>query len=93
MDNKQKIAVIGSGVMGGAIIGGLLQTGLTDPENITAVDLMEDRLNELGNNYGIQTTTDNLEAVRNADIVILSVKPQKLKSAIKHIANLPCDYF
>ena len=85
MDNNQKIAVIGSGVMGGAIIGGLLQNGLTKPENITAVDLMEERLNELKNDYGIRTTTDNLEAVSGADIVVLSVKPQKLKSAISNV--------
>ena len=85
MDTQQKITVIGSGVMGGAIIGGLLQHGLTQPDHITAVDLLDERLNELNKHYAINTTSDAVEAVKDVDVLILSVKPQKLKSAIKDI--------
>ena len=85
MDTQQKITVIGSGVMGGAIIGGLLQHGLTQPDHITAVDLLAERLNELNTHYAINTTSDAVEAVKSVDVLILSVKPQKLKSAIKDI--------
>lgn len=78
----KKIALIGSGAMGEAIIGGLLRTGLTIAAHITASGPRSERGDELAKRYGIQPFTDNAAAARGADVVILSVKPQKLKKVL-----------
>ncbi len=78
-DLTPTIALIGSGVMGGAIIAGLLRNGITVPTKILASGPRSERGEELAQSYGIRVFTDNLQAVRPADVVILAVKPQKLQ--------------
>lgn len=78
-----KIAFIGSGVMGGAFIKGLLHQELVSASQIMAADPHELRGKELVNMYGIQFTTDNMEAAIDADIIILSTKPQVMDKALK----------
>ena len=73
-----KIAFIGCGVMGEAIIKGILDKGLTTPERIIASDPWEPRRLHMESVYGIRMTHNNREAVKDADIVILSIKPQTL---------------
>jgi pyrroline-5-carboxylate reductase len=73
-----KIAFIGPGAMAEAMIAGLLRNGLAEASAITAGGPGEERLESLRKNYAIHTTTDNAIAVQSADIVILSVKPQRL---------------
>lgn len=72
------IAFIGSGVMAEAMISGLLRQELIGPEAITASDPSTERGQTLAARYGINTTTDNAEAARVAQIVVLAVKPQVL---------------
>ena len=78
-----KIAFIGAGVMAEAIISGLINKGSAKPEDITASDIVEVRLAELGARYGIQCVSSNQEAVKGKDVVVLSVKPQ----VISHLAE------
>ncbi len=73
-----KIAFIGGGKMGEAMISGLLSKGSIEPESIAVSDVDHDRLMILGGRYGIQCATDNREAARGKDTVVLSVKPQVL---------------
>ncbi len=75
-----KIAFIGAGVMAEAIISGIISNGLAKPDDITASDISQIRLAELGSRYGLQTTSSNQEAVKGKDIAVLSVKPQVFKS-------------
>ena len=77
MDKQQKITIIGPGVMGEALVSRLLSNQLTEPGNIIAAGPRKDRLDELMDRYQIKTTLNNAEAVRDADVVILSIKPQK----------------
>lgn len=70
------LAFIGAGAMGGAIIKGLLNEELVTPEQIIAADPREDRIAELNEQFGIRTTTANLEAAEAANILVLAVKPQ-----------------
>ncbi len=79
------LAFIGSGVMGEAMIRGILAQRLIAPEAITASDPLPDRLQALHGRYDIHTTTDNQTAVRNGKIVILSVKPQTLPKILPGI--------
>lgn len=71
----KKIAFIGSGNMGGAIIGGIISSALVTPGNITASDPSDKARGSLSEKYGIRVTDDNLAAVSDADIVFLAVKP------------------
>jgi len=73
-----KITFIGGGKMGEAMIAGLLSKGSIEPEAITATDVDQTRLKILGEQYGIQCLTENRQAIRGKDILVLSVKPQVL---------------
>ena len=75
-----KIAFIGSGTMGEAIIHALVGVGKVVPEQIVASDVLVKRGEELQARHGVRVTTDNVAAASEADIVILSVKPQVLPS-------------
>ena len=70
------IAFIGSGVMAEAMIKGLLDQELLPAEHIIASDIRAERGEQLAERYGVSPTQDNVAAVTDSDIVVLSVKPQ-----------------
>ena len=78
MLTDSRIAFIGSGVMGEAMIKGLLSLGLTTADAIVASDPWLERIETMHATYGIEVTPDNAVAVRGANIVVLSIKPQSL---------------
>jgi pyrroline-5-carboxylate reductase len=78
MLNGTKIAFIGSGVMGEAMIKGLLNQGLTTAGCLRASDPWAERLEYIHTTYNVETTADNAAAAREAEIVVLSIKPQSL---------------
>jgi pyrroline-5-carboxylate reductase len=75
-----KFGFIGSGAMATAMIAGLTKQELITPENVTASDPYPGQLQKLSERYHVNTTHHNLEAVKDKDIVILSIKPQNLES-------------
>lgn len=77
-----KIALIGAGNMGEAIIGGLLRNGVAAPQDILASDAMAERVADLKERYGICPFTDNVAAASQADVVILAIKPQMMKKVL-----------
>ncbi len=70
------IAIIGSGVMGEALMKGLLRQSLIEPQSIIGADTWRERLENLETQYHIRTSLDNAAAACEAEIVFLSVKPQ-----------------
>lgn len=80
-----RIAVIGAGVMGEAIIGGLLKQELIPAEQIVATELRADRRAEIEQRYGIRAIDDNIAAARWAQVVLFSVKPQTLPKALPEL--------
>jgi pyrroline-5-carboxylate reductase len=78
----QKIAFIGSGAMAEAMISGLLRGNLAKPQFLHAADVRGERVEELKAKYGIQPFTENGKAVAQAEVVILSVKPQRLTEVL-----------
>lgn len=85
MLNSARLAFIGSGVMAEAMIKGILQQKLLTPERIIASGPREERGQELQERYHIRSTTSNQEAAANADIVVLSVKPQVLPKVMREL--------
>jgi len=84
-----KLAFMGAGNMAQAIIGGLIENGF-NASDIWAADPMESQLTEL-NSRGVNTTTDNLYAASNADVIIISVKPDIVESLAKEVASITSD--
>ena len=73
-----RLAFVGSGTMAEAIIQALLRAGEVTPEQIVASGPRIERGEELQARYGARVTTSNVTAASEADIVVLSVKPQVL---------------
>ena len=82
MLNNQKITFIGPGVMAEAMIDGLIREGVAKPEALYASGPSQERVEQLSQKYGIHGQTDNTEAVSQADVVVLSVKPQQLEKVL-----------
>jgi pyrroline-5-carboxylate reductase len=87
----KKIAFIGPGVMAEAMIAGLLRKKLAKPENILTSGPREERGAELNQKYKIKTLTDNAAAASQADVVVLSVKPQRLSEVMKGLTKIRPD--
>jgi pyrroline-5-carboxylate reductase len=79
------IAFIGAGVMGEAMIAGLIRREIVRPEKLIAAGPRLERLEELRSSYGIKTTPDNAAASREADVVVISTKPQRLAVVIQDL--------
>ena len=79
---NERIAFLGGGNMAEAIIGGLLAGGISMEKHLVASDVSAERRALLEEKYGIGTTADNAAAVREADVVVLAVKPQQAAEAL-----------
>jgi pyrroline-5-carboxylate reductase len=77
------LAIIGPGVMAEAMMSGLLKKDLIPATSIFASGPELDRNEQLAEKYGIHTFWDNNKAVEKADVVILSVKPQRLVKVLE----------
>ena len=88
---KKKITFIGPGVMAEAMIAGLLHKKLAQPDEITVSGPREERGGQLHEKYGINTTTDNTSAASQADVVVLSVKPQRLSEVMKGLKSIRAE--
>ncbi len=83
-----KIAIIGAGNMGGAIARGLAKGSLIAASNITVSDISESNLATISTaEPHIKTTTSNIEAIKNADIVLLAVKPWLVEKVADEIES------
>ncbi len=81
-----KITIIGSGNMGGAIAKGLSQGSIFQANDITCTAQTDETLEKMRNiNEAFNLTHDNINAVREADIVIIAVKPWRVQSIIEEV--------
>jgi pyrroline-5-carboxylate reductase len=87
MLKNKTVGFIGSGNMGEALISGLLVSKQSLPENIICSDIRQERLDELHERFGVRTTPDNSQIVKQADIIVLAVKPQIMAEVINEIAE------
>src|SRR5262245_62194170 len=70
--------VVGCGRMGEAIVRGILRSGRLEPAQIFATDRRAEVVKALREKHGIRTTSDNKEAVRAGDVVLVCVKPHEV---------------
>ena len=76
------IAFIGAGMMGEAMLAGLLKDELIAAEQIIATGPREERRRYLHERYGVRVTDDNRYAAEQADIVVFGLKPQTLPKVL-----------
>jgi len=77
----KRIAIIGSGTMGRALAGGLLRSGKVEPGQLACTARTRQTAERLGAELGLRCTTDNAEAARDADILVLCLKPKDVVKA------------
>ncbi len=81
----KRLAIIGAGAMGSALVRGLIQSGKLKADQIVASDIDEERLKQL-QPFGVQTTNDNKLAVQQSDVALLCVKPQVMDEVLAEIS-------
>jgi pyrroline-5-carboxylate reductase len=80
-------AFVGGGNMGGALIRGLIARGLS-PQKISVGEAHQQRRIALADELGVHVTADNREAVANADVVVVAVKPQDMAGTVQALADV-----
>jgi len=84
---KKKIAVVGAGHIATALVGGILKAKLVDPKSVTVARRSPEALEELKKRFGVHATADNRRAVKDADIVVVAVKPQQAAAVLEELAS------
>ena len=85
MFTGKKVTVIGGGKMGAILAQGMIERKLLPSKNITVTDIDAARLEYLRSTLKLQVTSDNKKAVRDADIIVLAVKPQNFAQTLREI--------
>src|SRR5579884_1579632 len=80
----RRIAILGAGRIGEALLSGLVSSGSTD---IVATTRSEPRAAELRERYGVEATTSNADAVHGADVVVVAVKPQDIDALLAQVRD------
>jgi pyrroline-5-carboxylate reductase len=86
--DERKIAILGAGRIGEALLSGLISSGWRNPEEIAATTRRSERAEELRERFGVAATTSNPEAVAGASVVVISVKPQDLDALLGEVGGL-----
>ena len=84
-DRARRVAFLGGGKMGEALISGLIRSGGRSAEQIMVTNRREERARELAGKYGVAATLDNAEAARWADVLVLMAKPQDTEVLLSQI--------
>jgi pyrroline-5-carboxylate reductase len=84
----KRIAILGCGKIGEALVAGLLSSGWRQPDDLVATGRRQERVDELRQRYGVAATLSNSEAVADADLLVLAVKPQDFAALLGEIGPL-----
>jgi len=84
--SDKKLAVLGAGKLGGILLRAYLKQGLFAPKRVTATVKHGEKATALAKELGVSVTNDNRKAVKDADIILLGVKPQVVGDVLNEIA-------
>ena len=82
---KVRVAVLGAGKMGGILLQAFLKQNLFAPEQIHATVGHAERAVALSTQWGVDVSTNNLEAAKQSDLILLGVKPFQVPGLIDEI--------
>jgi pyrroline-5-carboxylate reductase len=89
MSQMKRIAVIGAGNIGGALIGGILKAGVADTDHLRAADAAAARAEEIAQKYLISVSTrDNRGVAEWAEVIVLAVKPTTVPHVLAEIRDV-----
>jgi pyrroline-5-carboxylate reductase len=80
-----RVAILGAGKMGGILLQAFLKNNLLLPDQLLATVQHPDRALALSAQFGVNVGTDNLAAARQADVILLGVKPMQVPAVIGEI--------
>ena len=83
----KKVAFLGAGKMGGIILQALLKNGLLSAKSTCATVAHEERAKALAAKLKVKVGTNNVEAVKGADVIVIGVKPQVVEDVVREIAG------
>ncbi|MCA9425923.1 MAG: pyrroline-5-carboxylate reductase [Candidatus Omnitrophica bacterium] len=83
----ETIGFIGGGNMATAIIGGLVQKSVYQPQQIYVGEISEERRKFLSTELGVRITGDNAKVIEESSGLVLAIKPQGLADLSKEVAN------
>lgn len=86
-EGTMKLGFIGCGNMAQAMITGILKQNVVSPDELIVSNPHEEKIAKLKEQFGILTTTDNKKTAKEAEIVVLAVKPQVYPEVIKEIRD------
>ena len=84
--NERLVAILGAGRLGESMLRGLLSTGWREPHEVVVTSRRAERRDALAALYGVEATSDTAAAIRDARLVVLSVKPQDIGTVLGEIA-------
>jgi pyrroline-5-carboxylate reductase len=82
-----RIAILGAGKIGEALVAGLLSSGWSKPGDLVVTARRPERLEELRNAYGVEAVASNVAAVEGAELVVIAVKPQDIEVLLAEIGH------
>ena len=85
LGSKKKVAVLGTGKIGSILLQSFLRDGLLSPSQTWATVAHAERARMLKEKLKVHAGTDNAEAVKDADIIFLCVKPQVVADVVREI--------
>src|SRR5690242_21778650 len=85
--SARKVAILGGGRIGEALLSGLLSSGWRDPSEVVVTARREEQLAELRERHGAEATADNAAAVDGAAVVVVAVKPQDIDVLLGEIGR------
>lgn len=88
MFENKRIAVLGAGKLGEALITGMLDAEVVSRKQFIATAAHKERLEQLQTKLDIETTLSNGEAVRKAHLILLCVKPQTVEEVLRQVSDL-----
>ncbi len=86
--DQRKIAILGAGQIGEALLSGLLSSGWRTADELSASTRREERVTELQERHGITVSQSNAEVVAGARLVVIAVKPQDIEALLGEIGPL-----
>jgi pyrroline-5-carboxylate reductase len=86
--DARKIAILGAGQIGEALLSGLLSSGWRRAAELSASTRREERADELRERHGIQVSLSNAEAAAGAALVVVAVKPQDIEGLLREVGHL-----
>ena len=87
MVDERKIAILGAGRIGGALVAGLLSSGWREAGEIAATARRAERVAELREQYGIDASLSNADAAAGAALVVIAVKPQDIDALLAEVGE------